>query len=389
MPYTITPPSTKKTGYALAIVSTAVATATCAFLLDPRAGRKRRAVLRDKSAHALRGFADAMSTAIVDAQHRGRGLFLRTAGLFVRDAADSETLESRVRARLGRVCSHPRAITVTAEDNGTVRLKGDVLERELPGLIGGVRAVRGVRDVLNDLTVHRDASHVPHLQGGRDPSARSAYLRQTWAPAPRFFTGVTGIGLIAGGLARGSAGGIVSALGGALLLGRSLSETPLPRRTPKRGVQIDKTIRIYAEPQEVYALWRDPQRFPQFMSHVKSVRKIGDKLYHWKVTGPAGVPVEWNAEITGDIPGQLISWRTMEGAPVQSSGVVQFEPDPFGGTHLHIRMSYSPPADQLGHALAKVFGADPKHQLDEDMLRFKSLVEMGKTRTDEGAVIRH
>jgi hypothetical protein len=45
-------------------------------------------------------------------------------------------------------------------------------------------------------------------------------------------------------------------------------------------------------------------------------------------------------------------------------------------------MSYNPPAGAIGHAIATLFGADPKRAMDEDMLRLKSLLEEGKTRAD-------
>jgi uncharacterized membrane protein len=44
-----------------------------------------------------------------------------------------------------------------------------------------------------------------------------------------------------------------------------------------------------------------------------------------------------------------------------------------------VQMEYTPPAGALGHAVAKLFGADPKQAMDEDMVRLKSLFEDGKT----------
>ena len=49
-------------------------------------------------------------------------------------------------------------------------------------------------------------------------------------------------------------------------------------------------------------------------------------------------------------------------------------------------MSYSPPAGVFGHALAWLFGSDPKTEMDEDLVRLKSLLEIGRTRA-HGAVI--
>jgi uncharacterized membrane protein len=42
-------------------------------------------------------------------------------------------------------------------------------------------------------------------------------------------------------------------------------------------------------------------------------------------------------------------------------------------------MSYNPPAGALGHAVATLFGSDPKSAMNEDLVRLKSLLETGKT----------
>lgn len=49
---------------------------------------------------------------------------------------------------------------------------------------------------------------------------------------------------------------------------------------------------------------------------------------------------------------------------------------------MHIAMSYNPPAGALGHVVAKLFGADPKSELDEDMMRLKSTLETAETSQD-------
>jgi uncharacterized membrane protein len=59
---------------------------------------------------------------------------------------------------------------------------------------------------------------------------------------------------------------------------------------------------------------------------------------------------------------------------------VRFEALDDNTTRLQVRIAYHPPAGALGHAIARLFGRDPKHQLDDDLLRFKSLLENGKAR---------
>jgi hypothetical protein len=43
-------------------------------------------------------------------------------------------------------------------------------------------------------------------------------------------------------------------------------------------------------------------------------------------------------------------------------------------------MFYKPPGGVIGHYLAAQLGADAKHDSDDDMVRLKSLIELGRTR---------
>ena len=97
--------------------------------------------------------------------------------------------------------------------------------------------------------------------------------------------------------------------------------------------------------------------------------------------------MEWDAEVTRAEPGRLLSWATVETAPVESFGTVRFVPVD-GGTRVDVRLSYNPPLGAVGHAVAALLGADPKQQLDDDLLRLKSLLERGKPSGDEERMAR-
>jgi uncharacterized membrane protein len=181
---------------------------------------------------------------------------------------------------------------------------------------------------------------------------------------------------------------------GAALLLRAVSNRPLTRLASfgaeaEDGFMIQKTLDVNADVEEVYAAWRSLESFPQFMTHVREVKPIGERRYQWVVDGPAGVPVTWEAEITNDIPNELIAWRTVPDAPVQSSGEVRFESSAAGRTQIQVRMWYRPPANLVGHAAAWMFSRDPKHQIDDDLMRFKSFLETGTTTGSQGTEIRH
>jgi uncharacterized membrane protein len=375
----------------------ALASAGLMFLLDPRSGRRRRALLRDQLHRTLHESQEFARKAGVDARNRMHGLLHRSRSLLHREAVSDDVIVERVRAALGRLSSHPGAIEVFCTD-GVVHLRGDILASEVPHVVKGVRHVRGVKDVVDELRAHESPRFIPALQGGRYPVATThfEYLQENWSPAPRALAGVVGLGLLASSLGRSRMGIGPATLGvmGAAILTRAITNRPLSRllsleADAEEGFLIQKSLEVNTEVNEVYAAWRALENFPTFMSHIREVTRLDERRYKWRVDGPGGVPVTWEAEITADVPNELIAWRTVPGSAVQSSGIVQFEPTSTGGTRINIRMRYQPPADAVGHAAARLFGRDPRHQIDEDLLRFKSMMEAGKTGRGEGPVVRH
>jgi osmotically-inducible protein OsmY len=123
------------------------------YFMDPERGRRRRAVVRDKLTHATHVSSHALGTFGRDLSHRTAGAVARARGVLHRRPVDDDVLVERVRAKLGRVVSHPHAIAVNASD-GRVRLRGSVLDSELPRLmrtVAGIRGVRGVEHMLERL----------------------------------------------------------------------------------------------------------------------------------------------------------------------------------------------------------------------------------------------
>lgn len=140
-----------------------------------------------------------------------------------------------------------------------------------------------------------------------------------------------------------------------------------------------KTMTIEREPDQLYRFWHNFQNLPRFMKHLESVQVIDDKRSHWVAKAPAGTTVEWDAEITEDIPNQKISWRSLEGAQVENSGTVLFKPAPKGrGTEVSVSILYKPPAGIFGSKIAKLFGEEPGQQLKDDLYHFKQLMETGE-----------
>ncbi len=136
------------------------------YFLDPERGRRRRAIIRDRIVHSAHASAGAMGATGRDLSHRAKGTASRMLATFRHESVDDVVVVERVRAQLGRLVSHPRAIEVDAVD-GIVTLRGPVLRAEVPRLVSGVRRIRGVRDVVNRTEEHSEPGRVPALQSGQ------------------------------------------------------------------------------------------------------------------------------------------------------------------------------------------------------------------------------
>jgi uncharacterized membrane protein len=312
----------------------------------------------------------------------------QATALFTCEHVSDEVLVQRVRARLGRVVSHPHAIAVTAE-HGRVTLSGPIFMPEVDPLLKCVYTVRGVAGVENHLEAHEEAGNIAALQGGTPrPGERSNFMQTTWSPTTRLLAGAAGGALALYGAQRRGMTGSTLGIVGLSLLARGL--TNLDMRTlagsrSGRGISVQKTISIEAPVERVYAVWSNHENFPYFMSCVREVKHLGDGRYHWTVLGPAGMPFEWEGVITGHVPNQLLEFQSAPGSVIEQHGIVRFEPNAQGGTRLDVKMSYLPPAGAVGHVVAKLFGADPRSEMIADLLRMKSFIETGHQPHDAAA----
>jgi uncharacterized membrane protein len=154
-------------------------------------------------------------------------------------------------------------------------------------------------------------------------------------------------------------------------------------KDPSLHVKASTTVR--RPPEVVYGFWRDFQNLPRFMAHLDAVESRPDGRSHWRATGPAGMKVDWEAEVIEDRPNELIAWRTMPGAEVVHSGVVAFARAPGErGTEVHVDIEYAPPAGRAGSVIAKLFGEEPDLQVRDDLRRFKQVMETGEVVRSEG-----
>jgi len=356
------------------------------YLADPDRGRRRRARLRDSLTHGTHVLRDAWNATSRDVSNRAHGALAYAKARLTRSPGSDEALELRVRARVGHVVSHPHAVKVDVS-KGRVILSGLVLGHELDALLAYCRKVPGVRGVANLLTVYRQPGNVPSLQGGRPRRGRRLpLLDPNWSPTTRLATGLAGAALLLDGLRRSGISGAGRAALGLAMIARGTANLPLGMvlgyGRQRRIVEVHKVVDIHATVEQVFALWTDYEKFPCFLSTVYEVHRLAENRSRWVVAGPAGMRVEWISETTALVPNALIEWHSVDGSRVAHQGSIRFERNGAGGTRLTIRVRYIPPAGALGHAIAKLFRADAKSDLDAGLLRMKTALETGRLPHD-------
>ena len=361
------------------------------YLLDPHRGPRRRALIRDKSVHALHALNELFEKGARDLACRTRGFIAETRSFLRDEDVPDDILKERVRAKLGHIVSRPHAIDVVVRD-GQVTLAGPVPAEDVARLLAAIAVVPGVRDLEPHLDIYVARDSVPELQGGdRDEEKRLQRSRERWSPILRLLAGLTGVGLVGAGLLRRDRLGSLLRLGGVAMLARDVANQPLKRLlgigAGKKAIEVQKTLTVQAPVEDVFDLWVNCDSFPLFMAHLQRVEPLGEGRYRWVARGPAGLPMSWEAEVTELIPNQRIAWTSLPGAAIANEGVVQFDETLEGDTRIDIKLAYNPPGGLIGHALAALFGVDPKRAMDEDLVRFQSLIERGKT-TAHGQEVR-
>jgi uncharacterized membrane protein len=207
----------------------------------------------------------------------------------------------------------------------------------------------------------------------------------------RLVSGVAGAAVIALALRRRRLRGVLFPLGGSLIsravTGRCPVSRALGRNTAKGrrrspvasvprgdGIKVERSITVNRPREEVYRFWRQLENLPRFMDHLESVTVLDEDHSHWVAKAPAGTRVEWDASIHNEIENELLAWRSLPGSDIDNAGSVHFTPAG-DGTEIRVVLSYNPPAGKVGAVVAKLLGEEPEQQVEEDLRRFKQVME--------------
>lgn len=351
------------------------------YLLDPDRGTARRARIKNALVHASKVESNLFRKGLRDAQNRAQGVTMRARRVFSEPAAD-EVVLGRIRARLGRVVAHAHAHAIDIEvKDGRVVLRGPVLVEESEAILRCARGTVGVREVVDRLERHMTPVGVQALKVGEPRSERRGLMM--WPPAAQ--VGAIGAGALLMGygllIKRGVTGGLLGAVGGALVLRGAVNKSLPTLVGPRAEVMVQKTVVVHAPIHKVFDLWSQFENFPRFMRHVRDIDiELGGKKSRWTVDGPAHTTLSFEAETTELEPDRLLAWKTLPNQQIEHEGRVRFETIDDATTRVTVRVSYRPPGGVLGHAIAHILGWDPKSRMDDDLVRMKGLLEEGKIR---------
>jgi uncharacterized membrane protein len=340
------------------------------YFLEGERAKNRRAAFSRKAARLTESLAESASKYASDVQHRLKGIALEVWHYPPRRPPDDRVVEERIRSRMGRVVEHPHRIHVASE-RGSVTLWGAAAESEVRKLVHAVETMPGVIEVLNHIERREPAEPV------ESNSLKHAHHETLldWSPAARLLAGAAGASIAVYGWRRKDRLGVSLSLLGAGLAAASTMKrnlhSVLAFSEDSPGFELEETIRINAPISDLYDFWANPENYPKVFSHITAIDRLGENLYRWTVTGPAGLPIHWEGRITRSVPNTIVEWKSLPGSTVGNFGIARFDPHYDASTRIHVRMFYRPPAGVIGRFLAELLGSDPKKVLQQDLKRLK------------------
>lgn len=163
--------------------------------------------------------------------------------------------------------------------------------------------------------------------------------------------------------------------------GRGEVFSPLAQDTKDGKMRAHTVQTVGVDAKTLYEMWKNVSLAPRWMEYVIAAEPKSEKITHWVLGDtekPNGKRIEYDTEITQDIPGRKIAWRSIN-SDIKEAGEVLFEDAPGGrGTVVVLQESAKIPGGSLGVAAAAVARRTPRQIVIEDLRHFKQLAETGE-----------
>jgi uncharacterized membrane protein len=133
--------------------------------------------------------------------------------------------------------------------------------------------------------------------------------------------------------------------------------------------EVKESVEVNVPVSSAYNQWTQFEEFPKFMENVESVTQLDDTHLRW-IAEIGGRREEWKAEITQQMPDEIIAWRSIEGR--ENAGSVRFESLGAERTKIEVTLTWEP--EGIVEAAADRIGISDR-ALSVDLGRFKELIE--------------
>lgn len=155
----------------------------------------------------------------------------------------------------------------------------------------------------------------------------------------------------------------------ALAAGGALLARQMQKGQGKSDSHVKESLDVNVPVRVAYDQFTQFEEFPSFMDSVREVRQLDDRRLHWKAT-VFGKEIEWDAEITEQIPDQKIAWHSISGTP--NGGTVTFQSLTRSRTRVTLDMYYEPQdgIEMAGDALGAV-----RMEVKGNLRKFKEMIE--------------
>lgn len=134
--------------------------------------------------------------------------------------------------------------------------------------------------------------------------------------------------------------------------------------------RIEQSIEINVPVEKAYDQLAQFEQYPRFVQNVAQVQQLDDRHLHLR-TRAGNLDMEWDAEITQQVPGKCIAWRNTNGPRYE--GRIELQPIREDGTRVTVTMECDPKQQILAqHGNAEAAIAE---HAERDLARFKKFIE--------------
>lgn len=134
--------------------------------------------------------------------------------------------------------------------------------------------------------------------------------------------------------------------------------------------RVEQSIEINVPVHTAYKQLTQFEQYPRFVQDVEQVRQVDDKRLHLHARS-GNLDMEWDAEITQQVPDRCIAWRNTNGPKYE--GRIELHPTREDGTRVTVTMECDPRQQILAqHGNAET--AIAQHA-EHDLARFKKFIE--------------